>query len=219
MVGTGSWVKGSVLLLASLLVLGVVGIAQTYETLDELPEPLIVLEDHKYDLTQADGGSTIESGWQDILEVRVYTTEEALIFVIIGNGPMPQPPTGRGLHPMLFVLLDMDEGGSHLLLRDVLDWSFVAAKGYDFLVGYYGTGVGIRNVHGAKLGSAVPIEHWRSENAIYFEIPWTRIGTPDGVAGFVVYAENQPHNLALEITRDLAPDGYPLQFGGGTTSP
>ena len=219
MVGMGSSLKWGALLLASLLVVGVMGAAATYESLDELPEPDMVFEDNKFDLTKTSGRGTAEIGWQDILEVQIYTTEESLIFVIVGNGPMPPPPRGLGLHPMLFVLLDVEQRGSHVQIEDVQNWTLMTAKGYDFLIGYYGSGVGIRSVRGSKLGSPVPIDHWRSENTVYFEIPWTRIGIPETVLGFLVYSENLPHNLALEITRDLAPDGYPALIGAGAGAP
>ena len=204
-------------LLSAVLLMGTVGLAATYESLAELPEPNMVIKDHKFDLTEFDGGSTAVTGWQDLLEVQVFVTEETLIFVITGNGPMLPPPGGRAEHPMLFVLLDIDGDGGRMSLDDMLDWSMGRVRGYDVLIGYYGGNVGLRRITGSVFGSSLPVQHWREENSLYLEVRWSLLGGfPESPIPFLVFAEDDPKHPLREITRDMAPDGYPGQVPPGT---
>jgi hypothetical protein len=205
-------------MLAALLLVATLGSAATYESLAELPaEPAMLIEDHKYDLTEFDGGSTAVTGWQDLLEVKVYLTDETLIFVITGNGPMLPPPGGRAVHPQLFVLLDVDGDGGPMGLDDMQDWSAARIRGYDVLIGYYGGNVGLRRVTGSQFGSSLPVMQWREENSLYLEVAWSLLGGyPEMPLGFMVFAEDDPKHPAREITRDQAPNGYPGQIPPGT---
>jgi len=215
--GTGfSRMRAGALLLAVLLIAGVAGVAATYESVDELPEPIAVIEDGAYDLDRIGGGPTARGGWQDLLEVQVFATEETLIFVVFGNGAMLPPPAGKSTHPMLFVLLDVDGLGGYLRLRDAADWDTADRRGYDYLIGYYGGDNGLRRLTGSRFGSSLPIDFWYSEDAAYFEVTWDLIGgRPDHPISFLVYTEDLASAIGGVLTRDMAPEGTPGSIGLG----
>ena len=153
--------------------------AATYNSVEDLPEPDVLLTDRAGDAESYGGGSG--SGWSDLREVRAYLTEDGVAFAVFCNGSIPSDG-------VLLVLLDIDgTGGS--VGRGLLNREKTNMAGYDFGLGYLGA-VGLHEVSSSYTWPVNRgIDHWKKGKVAYFEVSWEMLGgRPEGIA-FLVVAE------------------------------
>jgi len=149
--------------------------AVTYDGVDALPEPDLLLEDRAGDLVYGSSGS-----WEDIREVSVFVEEAFLAFAITCRGSAP-----RG--GMLFVLLDMDGDAGPISTRGGVNRDDVRRAGYEFELGLVHDDEGLYRVRDWTPRSVATIGHWSERGTSYYEVAWEHLGgRPEGTIDFMV---------------------------------
>jgi len=153
--------------------------AATYNSVEDLPEPDVLLTDRIGDAESYGGGSG--AGWADLREVRGYLTEHGVAFAVFCNGSIPA-------NEVLLVLLDIDgPGGS--VGRGLLNREKTNMAGYDFGLGYLGD-VGLHEVSSSYDWPVDRrIDHWKKGKVAYFEVTWELLGGRPEAIAFLVVAE------------------------------
>lgn len=167
--------------------------AATYNRVEELPTPDLVISDPSGDATSWSGGS-VPRGWYDLREVRGFITDDGIAFAVFCNGNIPTLDAG-----ILFVAIDVDgRGGS--FGRGGLTNTRIFGAGYDYGLSLQGLVLIRPTVVDVRLNSH--LESWRDGRVVYFEVSWDQIGgRPESVA---VHAFSVGLNAGPAW--DLAPD-------------
>lgn len=162
-----------VLVLATLTV-GAMG-AATYNGLDELPEPDLVVSDRTGDAVYSCAASA-PIGWYDLKEIEVFITDDGIAFAVFCHGSVPSDK-------VLFIFLDVDgQVGSVGRAGVTLERAITA--GYEYAIGIHGGQVGVFDMSYTFPQRCDPdLEWWKERQAAYFEVTWDQIGgRPEAVS-------------------------------------
>lgn len=165
--------------------------AATYETVEDLPEPGIVILDSVGDAEDFawDRGAPI--GWYDLREIHGYITEQGVAFAVFCNGNILSDS-------VLLVLMDVDGRGG-AIGRGTLNRNKILTAGYDYALGILGDS-GLFTVGTAyEWNRDREIEQWIDGRVAYFEVTWEQIGGRPEEIALLIAAEQAPY-------QDRAPD-------------
>jgi len=201
-------VVAAIVLAASVAAATIASATPTYATADELPAPETVLRDRLRDVDVYGMARLPHTDWEDILEVRAYTTSASLIFVVLTSGELPQ--ASSLLHSgTLLVLIDLDGDPGHVSFSP---YTFgpepIRRAGYEFALGQNGAmGLWRATSVGRSISVASPIEHWRDEGLLYLEVSWEDLGgRPAGEIAFFLFTARFVRST-VTVVMDRAPNG------------
>jgi len=198
--------QGILAAVVATVLLGASAAAVTYESVDQLPEPDLVLTDRMGDLVYGSAGS-----WEDIREVWVFVEEAFLAFAITCRGSAP-----RG--GMLFVLLDMDGNAGPISTRGGVNRDDVRRAGYEFELGLVHDDEGLYRVRDGTPRSVATVGHWSERGTAYYEVAWEDLGgRPEGTIDFMVLTFGTGHDVApnhgsAEIPAELVGGAAALSY-------
>ncbi len=148
--------------------------AATYNSVDELPAPDLVISDPSGDATSWSGDS-VPRNWYDLTEVQGFITDDGIAFAVFCNGNIPT--YGGGI---LFVAIDVDGRGGSFGRGGVTN-TRLFGNGYDYGLALQGLVLIRPTVVDVRFNSH--LESWRDGRVAYLEIPWDQIGgRPESVA-------------------------------------
>ena len=166
-----------VLVLATLSV-GGMG-ATTYDGLDELPEPDLVVSDRTGDAVYLCGASA-PRGWYDLKEIEVFITDDGIAFAVFCHGSVPSDK-------VLFIFLDVD-GHVGSVGRAGVTLERVISAGYEYAIGIHGGQVGVFDMSYTFPQRCDPnLEWWKERQAAYFEVTWDQIGGRPEAASLLAF--------------------------------
>ena len=148
--------------------------AATYNSVDELPIPDIVISDRSGDAVDWVCGGNAPRGWYDLREIQGFITNDGIAFAVFCSGNIPSSDNG-----ILLVVIDVDgRGGS--FGRGGPTNARMFGVGYDYGVGPDGLWL-IRSdnidLQPDDTGS------WVDGRVAYFEVSWDQLGgRPESVA-------------------------------------
>jgi len=165
--------------------------AATYETVEDLPEPDIVISDSIGDAEIFGGGQGAPIGWYDLREIHGFITDEGVAFAVYCSGNIPSDM-------ILLVFMDVDGRGG-AIGRGTLDRSRIRNAGYDYALGIL-VDSGIFTIGtGHDWNRDREIEQWIDDRVAYFEVTWEQIGGRPEEIALLIAAERAPY-------QDRAPD-------------
>jgi hypothetical protein len=184
------WVSLLVVLIGLSLGVG----AATYDSVDELPEPDLVVTDQSGDAQYWFTAIDAPRGWYDIREVQAFITGDGIAVAVTCNGS----PSSDDL---LVVLIDVDGSARSVGMGEPYLVKFARA-GYDYALGHVGRETGIFTASAGMRWTRNPnLEWWREGQVAYFEVTWDQIGGRPEAVTICAYIDD----FALAVS-DIAPN-------------
>ena len=177
--------------------------ATTYDSVDELPIPDIVISDRFADAEVLVQGGRAPTGWYDLREVHGFITDDGIAFAVFCRGRVPSDLT-------LVIFVNVDGQAGSIGRQPAA--SRVLSAGYDYWIGV------VQATHGGRAGvfrlgamagvyQDPALEWWREGKVAYFEARWNQLGgRPESVTLYVSVADSDAGAW------DYAPDRGKLTF-------
>jgi len=171
------------------LTLSISGIAAaTYDSVDELPEPDLVVLDRIRDALYTTCGDA-PMGWYDLEQIECFLTGDGIAFAVFCKGTVPP-------NHMLLILLDVD-GQVGSVGRRGVTLERVVSAGYEYAIGIYHGQVAVFDVSlSFPTGYDSDLESWKDGHVAYFEVTWDQVGGRPEAVSVLAFAVDENSGAA-----------------------